>query len=578
MIKNLKDKLPTILEGIILLSLLLYCAITIVYYWNWEFAHDGHAFLYLAKHIEQLGRLSYRDIIEINTIGSHLVYFFIGKIFGFSIMGLRIADLFLMAGIGTLIYRLLEGYRPVVRLITIFSFLSLYLASWPKHYMQREYICLLPLLGCIYIAANRSQAMRNRFLQVAGMGILIGLAVAIKPTMILFIPVIVWCYYRDDLQLVKAELILYSSLTLITILLPIFYSILIKFVELDIYNIGRTAYYGLHFFTIAFCIALIIRIALVKNNYSKEVSLYFLTTNLIALACGAYLYFSGSLDYFIKIAIETWPFYFKLDTTLDDAMTPLKKFHIGLHNLLLVGDYWPLGFGILFGMYLSFQEKVKHYKLILVYGVTSFAVVLFAFKFFPYHFFPFLLFGVLAMAPFFDLKNKLYQVGVYKMVGGLIFGGIFLSLLLIGGQGAIYAKINDIHLKEASNFLINDIKKSKQENISAQPLGWVQMGALKVMDSAGFFLPTKYMYTMELYHHVEHPIVKRKQVEFLESIKKVDPTYLIEEPAPSFIYEKSSPEQLYPSFEKYKKANYEVVYPKLRERTKLTIWKKKTAL
>src|ERR1041384_5050785 len=63
---------------------------------SWRFQHDSPIMFYIAFLIDRFGYVPYRAIFDMNMPGTYFAYFIIGKLFGYSDLGVRYADLLIL--------------------------------------------------------------------------------------------------------------------------------------------------------------------------------------------------------------------------------------------------------------------------------------------------------------------------------------------------------------------------------------------------------------------------------------------------------------------------------------------------
>lgn len=162
----------------------------------WRFYWDLPPLLYVGFLIDQYGHVPFRDLFDMNLIGSHLTYKWMGRIFGYSDVGIRWADMTFILAIMASTMLLVRHMGIRVLLFAPFPFVLKYLAGGPDMTLQREVIALpLIILGAAVATAIPKFAAPWRAL-LAGM--LFGAAATIKPHLIIGLPAVLWYLASED--------------------------------------------------------------------------------------------------------------------------------------------------------------------------------------------------------------------------------------------------------------------------------------------------------------------------------------------------------------------------------------------
>jgi hypothetical protein len=66
---------------------------------RWRTQHDAPLMLYVAWMMDAHGAVPYRDILDMNLPGTYFANLLIGRLTGYSELGIRIADLSILGGI-----------------------------------------------------------------------------------------------------------------------------------------------------------------------------------------------------------------------------------------------------------------------------------------------------------------------------------------------------------------------------------------------------------------------------------------------------------------------------------------------
>lgn len=558
----------TILQWLAFLILTIFCIYSYSYYLNWEFGFDSNVFLYMSKLFEFHHKLPYKDIYELNYIGANLFYYGIAKIFGFSSYAYKIFDLFFMVILGISTYQIMPRYRPIVRLLVIMTFFALYLGTWPKNNLQRDYLVLLPLCWCYYILAIKKVATPLKDLSL--IGLMVGLMMIIKPNMIFYAPFLYWGYHHyRGIPFPKFGFSLVIGLLVLQMFQPMAFKLI-----LDRY-ISAPTLYVINLATL-FIPAILLALSPLLRLSSKirHLLVFFFLCSLPTILCIILMKQMGVLDSFIELATDYWVLYFRLDTYMDSEATYGKLFSRFIVSMTQIADYGYILIPGIIALAVKKYYQHKDYFPLILFTLASYFNVIAMHKFFPYHYFPLIYFCLIAMGVLFrwpesnDNFRPLYRFSV-----GFTVFNILVQLVTVFGYTLYHAQL----YKWSTDELVEVMKKETEgkQDIKIQPLGWVMMGGIKTMEVLNADLPTRYIFTNFLYHHVTHPFTQRKQKEFLAEFNRSNPDYLLIEPAPSYIYKEQRPETLFPEFHKIIEERYFRFFPKENVINRTQIWKRK---
>ncbi|MCP5141380.1 MAG: hypothetical protein H6980_03365 [Gammaproteobacteria bacterium] len=164
---------------------------------DWRMQHDTPLMYYAALLMDEYGRAPYRDFFETSFVGTFLLHLAVVKLVGYSntaFLGLNVLHVLAVALAGALLMRPF-GIRAAIAAPAIFALL--YLSHGPSMMLQRDYLVVLPLALALLAATQTRYPWRPASRAVA-VGVLFGLAGAIKPQMVLgALPVWVYLAYAD---------------------------------------------------------------------------------------------------------------------------------------------------------------------------------------------------------------------------------------------------------------------------------------------------------------------------------------------------------------------------------------------
>ncbi len=161
---------------------------------QWRYVHDLPTMLYVGWMIDR-GAVVYRDICDVNMPGTYALMWAIGKIAGWTDVGVRIVDL---AGLGILSWLSFLWLKPFgkqaqVGGIALFPIYYLAFGHLPMT-LEREALVLVPLMAVIVLAEGIGPL--KRLPRSIAIGLLVAGGTLIKPQFaVLFLPPIAMYVY-----------------------------------------------------------------------------------------------------------------------------------------------------------------------------------------------------------------------------------------------------------------------------------------------------------------------------------------------------------------------------------------------
>jgi hypothetical protein len=155
---------------------------------KWIIGLDLQPVLSAAYLTDKFHYLPYKDFIYLNFPGVHFYYYFIVKLFGYSYIGIRIADIIYLLITLTASFFLFKKVSLKVAVSSIVIFSLIYFAGQEYYSLQRDYVLLLPIILAILLTTTYPNRMANTksFL----LGFLCAIAALIKPQAVIALPVI----------------------------------------------------------------------------------------------------------------------------------------------------------------------------------------------------------------------------------------------------------------------------------------------------------------------------------------------------------------------------------------------------
>jgi len=180
-----------LVESLLVLAFLLYATFGLLVpilreSMSWRFAHDTPLMVYMGFLMERFDFVPYRDFFDMNMLGSYLSYQMLGRYFGFTDLGVRWSDVFVLSLLTVLsvlmLWRL--GWRVAWAAPVLFALV--YLREGITMTLQREFLALVPIaLGAAAATALPRVPVPWRALLV---GVGFGIAATFKPHSLIGLP------------------------------------------------------------------------------------------------------------------------------------------------------------------------------------------------------------------------------------------------------------------------------------------------------------------------------------------------------------------------------------------------------
>jgi hypothetical protein len=473
-------KIFRILLSIFLLGLL---AITAAFAFNWRYYHDAPIFFYISLLIDKFGLIPYRDIFEYNMPGTYFADLIVGRLTGFSVLGVRILDYILLAVyvfLGWLWMRKLSGWAGFFGGI---AWALAYLALGPTAMMQREYMMMLPIL-CGLAAYTNIPPERNR-LRFLLTGLFLGMSSTLKPQ---------------------------AFIGLLPVLVMEGISINAEFIASRRQKIAA---------------------------YLRRIVLWLAVGFLIPwMIIFIYLGIHGALPQFLDIVFNYLPLFAQMNGN-HVVVSGLRRIYTLIMDYAKLGSYGIWIAPALLGAYLLRQspdippEKKRHGALLLLFVLAYSIYPVFSGQFFPQHWFPFTF--VLFQAAFVCLAMNAQE-------GNALFRWLPAGVLLIASLSLVRPDtLDNLRLLVVEHALpaANDPKEGRVDEIAAfleanlhpgdmvQPLDWVG-GAVHAMLIARVKIATPFIYDEYFYHHLNLPYVQELRQRFVDDLQRALPRFVVE--------------------------------------------------
>lgn len=162
---------------------------------QWPMVREAHLLHYIAYLINEHNFAPYRDVLETSWFGTFLFHMAIGKIFGYTSIAFRTVDIFFLATLLFLTWKILRRLDIWLAWIGTLSFGLTYLHCGAASTLQRDYVLLLPIAAALLTALQTTWRSELRALII---GLCFGAAASIKPHSIIGLPVILILLYSQS--------------------------------------------------------------------------------------------------------------------------------------------------------------------------------------------------------------------------------------------------------------------------------------------------------------------------------------------------------------------------------------------
>jgi hypothetical protein len=438
---------------------------------SWKPEHDLPLMLYSGFLIEELGRVPYRDIFDMNAPGALITYAALGRVTAFSPLGLRIVDLLLTAALSFIAFAWLRRINRPASAIAAVLWPVFYLGHGAGMALQRELfiLILVALAGWLFVA----QTEPKRFFII---GFLLGMAALIKPQSLITLP-----------GIFTASLFCTS-------------------------DAGTSE----------------------PRRIKRDLFVAFAGVAVPVGLCIVILAYFEALEPFLAIASEYWPLYGSLSGAHEtiDGLARLRNLFDGFRSfggmgMLLV----PACLGLASARW-DVQERKDQDDANALYPL---AALLFAFglypalsgQFWPYHFLPFAYFAILASSLCVRAVGR--PLALPRMLGivALLFAAAF------GNSWDAIANLASAPSPrdERVEAIVSYLEERTEPAATIQPLDWTG-GAVAAMLETRSALATQFLYDFHFYHHVNSKYIRELRADFLEQLRSSHPEVVIRITAP----------------------------------------------
>jgi hypothetical protein len=459
---------------VILMALTLLLGVHMYFSFEWNINHDIAMNYYEAFLMDKFGYVPYKDFFDTSMPGTHIFYWILVKIFGYSDLWFRITDMLLLGVISSFTYLILKQFDPRIAWCAIVLFGTSYLIRGIPLSLQRDYIALIPTVIALYFFQKNlpSSLYKTSFL----IGGLFGIAALIKPQFILGMAILIplLALNHPDLSALQIHLRIKKLFTVII------------------------------------------------------VSAFGLSTPILCVFF--WLYQEGGLDSFLFWSLNYYPLYNQMSGEyyqLEGFGRILYRYYtfsrLGNLTIWLVPATISV-YTCLFIIKLKKQAKILLYAFIGLLMSSGLSVII-AGKFFSYHWIPFSYFIIVLASLSLTPILKENRVNGNNTFPAIILGiAILLAVQLPPDffeqiRGRPIHQYNMERINELTNILNNNLHPGE----TVQALDFVIGGAIPAMLRAGARTATPFLGDMYFYHHVNSPQIQTIRNRFITELRQEKP-------------------------------------------------------
>ncbi|MCX6639530.1 MAG: hypothetical protein NTW14_03490 [bacterium] len=444
---------------------------------QWRYQHDAPIMLYLSFLMDHFHYVPYCDFFDMNLPGTYFCYYLIGRLSGYTDLGVRIADLIIMGFVLFLNWRIMRAFGLKVAWAGSVLWGLAYLRLGPETSLQREALVLVPIVAAVYLSTSLEKL--NFTLKSTALGLLFGIAATIKPHAAIGLPLLL-LFIIVDHKKNKPD----NSSGLRTI---------IKFYLLPS--------------IIGFSIPLI--------------------------AVLLYLAAVGALAPFFDIAVNYWRLYAHL-TGNHESIIGYKRITYLLQNYRNLGEFtiWFAAavVGVFISLYHSTLNSALKRQVILLAGLTFCYSIytLLAGQFWSYHWLLFLFFLIQLCSLTLVRQNKdstkgerLFPIAVFLLT----------VVLAVNPPPDSAMLLFEHKLPAIKSGQVDEIAVYLQANLrpgdTVQPLDWTG-GAVHALLISRAKLATRFVYDFHFYHDISNPYIQNLRKEFISELKAAQPRFIVQ--------------------------------------------------
>lgn len=475
---------------------------------HWRMEHDAPLLHYAAFMMDKHQAVPYRDIFETSMPGTFMFHYAVGTVFGYNDGAFQALNLILLLVVLLCTYSSLRRFGWASAWTAAVVFGLMYLAFGRMMTLQRDYLGIIPVVVALVLIPEKNSA-RPGYVRFFMSGILFGMASTIKPHLVIAAPVIGYGLWKTR-RLHDNGTDAHSE-----------------------HPGDRPPNKG--------------------KNTALLVGLMVLGISAAWLPVAIWLIVKGAWNDFLSISLIYLPLHSAVTGTHEILIGWTRVWYI-VESTLRFGGFGPLILAGLFGLYRVQCVQNQHNTRKVMSRVIQACAILyslypvFAGKFWPYHYMPMVYFMILAsalaladppaMSPeasegsddSFPLKT--FRSGGYAWSVVIVFVAFTIQMHLPGMIKTTFKNIGgDIAGEPLKGGRVDQIAAwlslQAKPGDTVQALDWTG-GAIHGMLIAKIPLATRFMYDYHFFHHVSHPFIKGLRMEFIQSLHKHPPRFIIE--------------------------------------------------
>lgn len=153
--------------------------------WRWPVINDLPVLLYEGFLWSDANLVPYRDYFDVNLPGTLLLHAGLHRLTAGDPFALHGIDLLVLATVAVLTGWLLKAHGRMAGIWASSSFVLLYLATGAENSLQREYLCILPLVLSVGLVFRCERSVLGCRWALFASGFLAGLVLTIKPPLVI---------------------------------------------------------------------------------------------------------------------------------------------------------------------------------------------------------------------------------------------------------------------------------------------------------------------------------------------------------------------------------------------------------
>ncbi|NOZ51487.1 MAG: hypothetical protein GXP37_15785 [Chloroflexi bacterium] len=477
MIKNTRlSRIPadTWLRYLVLMGLLAYLLAQFVASLSWRMVHDTPLLSYMAFLIDRYGAVPYRDIYTTDYPGALAFHWLIGRLFGYGDVGFRVVDVLWLTALLAVTWGIMRRFGHAVAGASMVLFALSYFQHGPSMSLQRDYVAILPVAAAVLWALTTKRM--PLWLRGAGVGLLFGLAMTIKPPLGIGLP-LVWAALVADAEATWPA------------------------------RLGRGIRLGL-----AMAVGLAVPLTVTF----------------------AWLYANGAWPAFLDMTLHYMPLHLGMTGEHKVIRGITRDLYLWRSYGQLGGlGIWlaPAALGLYVALFVPRPTPARKRKLWLMAAMAlAYSIEpVFSGQFWPYHWMPFQYFIViLAGLSFRPLPANTYAWGQRLLPLVLV---ALVAMMAFAPRNEFFRQMTGQPPDAPKGGRVDEIAAYLQAHLTpgdtVQPLDWTG-GAVHGMLIAEAPLATPYIYDYYFYHHISSPTIQQLRADFIVRLKAAAPRFIID--------------------------------------------------